>query len=92
MFLICGVFVGICLFLLQNTIAIVLVASILDYCNSLVYNITFKDVTKLQRVRNCLVVDVIGYFIRSTVIIGYDRSSWRHLMLRPLVFSLMNLG
>ena len=51
----------ICLFLLQNTIATALVASRLDYCNSLVYNITFKDITKLQPVQNCLAWIVTMY-------------------------------
>ena len=37
-----------------KTIATPLVSSILDYCNSLLHNIAIKDITKLQRVQNCL--------------------------------------
>ena len=37
-----------------KTIATALVSSILDYCNSLLHNIAIKDITKLQRVQNCL--------------------------------------
>ena len=37
-----------------KTIATALVSSILDYCNSLLYNTANKDVAKLQRVQNCL--------------------------------------
>ncbi|MEG7525511.1 MAG: hypothetical protein M3H12_20910, partial [Chromatiales bacterium] len=37
-----------------KTIATVLVSSRLDYCNSPLYNIASKDITKLQRVQNCL--------------------------------------
>ena len=34
-----------------KTIATVLVSSILDYCNSLLYNIANKDIVKLQRLK-----------------------------------------
>ena len=37
-----------------KTIATALVSSRLDYCNSLLYNTTNKDIAKLQRVHNCL--------------------------------------
>ena len=49
-----AVFAGICHFLSQKTIATALVSSRLDYCNSLLHNIAIKDITKLQRVKNCL--------------------------------------
>ena len=58
-FMIYGVFVGICLFLLQKTIATALVPSRLDYFNSIFQNIAFKDVTKIQHVQNCLATVVI---------------------------------
>ncbi|KAK2148213.1 hypothetical protein NP493_3264g00008 [Ridgeia piscesae] len=35
-------------------IATVVISSILDYCNFLVYNAANKDIAKLQRVHNCL--------------------------------------
>ena len=41
-----------------KTIATALVSSILDYCNSLLHNIAIKDITKLQRVQNCLAMVV----------------------------------
>ena len=37
-----------------KTIATALVSSILDYCNSLLYNTANKDIARLQRVQNCL--------------------------------------
>ena len=37
-----------------KTIATALVTSILDYCNSLLYNTANKDIAILQRVQNCL--------------------------------------
>ena len=37
-----------------KTVATALVTSILDYCNSLLYNIANKDIATLQRVQNCL--------------------------------------
>ena len=39
---------------ITKTIATALVSSRLDYCNSLLHNIAIKDITKLQRVQNCL--------------------------------------
>ncbi len=41
-------------FSVAKTLATALVSSRLDYCNSLLYNIASKDITKLQRVQNCL--------------------------------------
>ncbi|KAK2172574.1 hypothetical protein NP493_941g01032 [Ridgeia piscesae] len=37
-----------------KTITTALVSSILDYCNSLLYNTANKDIARLQRVQNCL--------------------------------------
>ena len=42
-----------------KTIATALVSSRLDYCNSILHNIAIKDITKLQRVQNCLARVVI---------------------------------
>ena len=39
---------------LAKKIAMALVTSKLDYCNSLLHEIPAKDLQKLQRVRNCL--------------------------------------
>ena len=39
---------------LAKQIAVVLVSSKLDYCNSLFHNIPEKDIARLQRVQNCL--------------------------------------
>ena len=52
---------------LAKQIAIALVSSKLDYCNSLLYNIPEKDIAKLQRVQNCLarVVTKAPRFSRS---------------------------
>ncbi|KAK2178717.1 hypothetical protein NP493_532g02042 [Ridgeia piscesae] len=41
-----------------KTIATALVSSILDYCNSLLYNTANKDIAKLQRVQHCLAMVV----------------------------------
>ena len=39
---------------LAKQIAVALVSSKLDYCNSLFHNMPEKDIARLQRVRNCL--------------------------------------
>ena len=39
---------------LAKQIAVALVSSKLDYCNSLVHKMPEKDITRLQRVQNCL--------------------------------------
>ena len=44
-----------------KTIAIALVTSRLDYCNSLSYNIAIEDITKEQRVQNCFARVVTRY-------------------------------
>ena len=44
-----------------KTIATALVSSRLDYCNSLLHNIAIKDITKLQRVQNCLARVITRY-------------------------------
>ena len=38
----------------RNTISNALISSRLDYCNSLINNIAKQDLSKLQRVQNCL--------------------------------------
>ena len=53
-FVTCGIFVGICLFLLQTVILTALAFCILYYCNLRLHNVAIKDVTKLQRFRNLL--------------------------------------
>ena len=39
-----------------NSVACALVTSHLDYCNSLLYNLSDRDIERLQRVQNCLAV------------------------------------
>ena len=39
---------------LAKQIAVALVSSMLDYCNSLFHNMPEKDIARLQRVQNCL--------------------------------------
>ena len=53
---------------LAKQIAVALVTSKLDYCNSLLHEIPAKDLQKLQRVQNCLarVVTKAPRFSRST--------------------------
>ena len=56
---------------LAKQIAVALVSSKLDYCNSLFYNIPVRDIARLQRVQNCLarVVTKAPRFSRSTPIL-----------------------
>ena len=56
---------------LAKQIAVALVSSKFDYCNSLFYNIQEKDIARLQRVQNCLarVVTKAPRFSRSTPIL-----------------------
>ena len=56
---------------LTDQIAVALVSSKLDYCNSLFYNIPEKDIGRLQRVQNCFarVVTKAPRFRRSTPIL-----------------------
>ena len=58
---------------LAKQIAVALVSSKLDYCNSLFHNIPEKDIVRLHRVQNCLVRVVITmqapHFSRSTPIL-----------------------
>ena len=56
---------------LAEQIAVVLVSSKLDYCNSLFHNMPEKDIARLQRVRNCLarVVTKAPRFSRSVPIL-----------------------
>ena len=43
-----------CLTSVSKTIATALVSSKLDYCNGLLYNVTNRELNRLQRVQNCL--------------------------------------
>ena len=58
---------------LAKQIAVALVSSKLDYCNSLFHNIPEKDIARLHRVQNCLARVVItmqaSHFSRSTPIL-----------------------
>ena len=56
---------------LAKQIAVALVSSKLDYCNSLFHNMPEKDIAKLQRVQNCLarVVTKAPRFSRSVPIL-----------------------
>ena len=56
---------------LAKQIAVALVSSRLDYCNSLFHNIPEKDIARLQRVQNCLarVVTNAPRFSRSIPIL-----------------------
>ena len=55
---------------LAKQIAVALVSSKLDYCNSLFHNMPEKDIARLQRVQNCLarVVTKAPRFCRSVPI------------------------
>ena len=59
-------------------IAMALVSSKLDYCNSLFHNMPGKDIARLQRVQNCLarVVTKAPRFSRSVPIL--KRLHWQH--------------
>ena len=61
---------------LAKQVAVALVSSKLDYCNSLFYDIPKKDIARLQRLQNCLarVVTKAPRFNRSTPIL--KRSHW----------------
>ena len=52
----------------SKTIATALVSSKLDYCNSLLYNVTNREINMLQGVQNCLarVVTRSPHFSRTT--------------------------
>ena len=56
---------------LAKQIAVALVSSKLDYCNSLLHNMPEKDIARLQRVQNCLarVVTKAPRFSRSVPIL-----------------------
>ena len=56
---------------LAKQIAVALVSSKLDYCNSLFYNIPEKDIARLQRIQNCLarVITKAPRFSHSTPIL-----------------------
>ena len=63
-------------FQLAKQIAMALVSSKLNYCNSLFHNMPEKDIARLQRVQNCLasVVTKAPRFSRSTPIL--KRLQW----------------
>ena len=56
---------------IAKQIAVALVSSKLDYCNSLFHNMPEKDIARLQRVQNCLasVVTNAPRFSRSVTIL-----------------------
>ena len=56
---------------LAKQIAVALVCSKLNYCNSLFYNIPEKDIARLQHIQNCLarVVTMAPRFSRSDPIL-----------------------
>ena len=56
---------------LAKQIAVALVSSKLDYCNSLFHNMPENDIARLQRVQNCLakVVTKVTRFSRSVPIL-----------------------
>ena len=70
---------------LAKQIAVTLVSSKFDYCNSLFHNMPEKDIARLQRVQNCLarVLTKAPRFIRSVPIL--KRSHW---LLSSFKFSL----
>ena len=67
---------------LAKQIAVALVSSKLDYCNSLFHNMPEKDIARLQRVQNCLarVVTKAPRFSRSILIL--KRLHWHPVKLR----------
>ena len=73
---------------LAKQIAVALVSSKLDYCNSLFHNIPEKEIAKLQRVKNCLarVVTKTPRFSSSVPIIILTR-----LHLLPVKFHLIRI-
>ena len=67
---------------LAKEIAVALVSSKLDYCNSLFHNIPEKDIVRFQRVQNCLarVVTKAPRFSRSFLIL--KRLHWLSVKFR----------
>ena len=55
---------------LAKQIAVALVTSKLDYCNSLLHEIPAKDLQKLQRVQNCLARVVTKFGARALSVSG----------------------
>ena len=75
-------------------IAVALVSSKLDYCNSLFHNMPVKDIARLQRVQNCLAKGVTWAprFSRSIPILYWLPIKFRiHFKICTITFRTINM-